>query len=49
MKNTENKPIVLITGSAGFIGTRTIEELISDYAVVGLDIEELDKPVKASV
>jgi dihydroflavonol-4-reductase len=49
MNEIENgKPLVLITGSAGFIGTRTIGELIGEYTVVGLDIERPEKEVAGS-
>jgi len=37
------KPVVLVTGSAGLIGTRTVEALSSDYAVVGMDLKRPDK------
>ena len=36
-RKTENKPIVLITGAAGNIGTSLAERLADDYSVVGLD------------
>src|SRR5688572_3420761 len=31
------KPVVLVTGSSGLIGTRIIERLSADYQCVGLD------------
>ena len=36
-RDTEEKPIVLITGAAGNIGTSLAEFLAGDYRVVGLD------------
>ncbi|MEX2026208.1 MAG: NAD-dependent epimerase/dehydratase family protein, partial [Pirellulaceae bacterium] len=33
------RPLVLVTGSAGLIGTRLIDALASKYRVVGLDIK----------
>ncbi|MFN7145459.1 MAG: NAD-dependent epimerase/dehydratase family protein, partial [Myxococcota bacterium] len=32
------RPVVLVTGSAGLIGTRTVEVLSPDYRVIGLDV-----------
>jgi nucleoside-diphosphate-sugar epimerase len=34
-----HKPILLITGSAGLIGSRLVEEFASDYQVIGLDVK----------
>lgn len=34
----EERPIVAITGSAGFIGARLVDALVPDYRVVGLDV-----------
>jgi nucleoside-diphosphate-sugar epimerase len=33
------RPVVLVTGSSGLIGTRTVEALASDYKVVGMDVK----------
>src|SRR5687767_7177970 len=33
------KPLVLVTGSAGYIGTALVRALTSEYRVVGLDRE----------
>jgi len=33
------KPLVLITGSSGLIGSRLIETLVEDFRVVGLDVK----------
>ena len=33
------KPLVLITGSSGLIGSRLIEALVGDFRVVGLDLK----------
>jgi nucleoside-diphosphate-sugar epimerase len=35
-----DKPVVLVTGSTGLIGTRLTRSLVPDHTVVGLDIEE---------
>ncbi|MGE0822068.1 MAG: NAD-dependent epimerase/dehydratase family protein [Candidatus Binatia bacterium] len=37
---TKEKPLVLITGCSGLIGSRIIEDLSPDYRVIGLDIVE---------
>lgn len=34
------KPLVLITGSAGLIGTRLVAELVAHYRVIGLDMKQ---------
>lgn len=39
MNTTSKKPLILVTGSSGLIGTRLIETLVDDYRVVGLDVE----------
>ncbi|WP_437855917.1 NAD-dependent epimerase/dehydratase family protein [Sorangium sp. So ce363] len=31
------KPVVLVTGSSGLIGSKIVEALASDYAVLGMD------------
>jgi nucleoside-diphosphate-sugar epimerase len=36
------RPLVLVTGSAGLIGSRVCQRLARDYLVVGLDIKEPD-------
>ncbi len=33
------KPVVLVTGSTGLIGTKVVEAFASDYKVVGLDVK----------
>lgn len=38
--NSRNKPLLLITGSTGLIGSRLIDTFIDDYTIVGLDINE---------
>ena len=40
----DDRPVVLITGSAGFIGSRLVEDLHSDFRVVGLDKRLPDLP-----
>jgi nucleoside-diphosphate-sugar epimerase len=42
---SEWKPVVLVTGSAGLIGARTVEALSSDYRVVGMDVKRPDKSI----
>lgn len=45
MTTTANdKPLVLITGSTGLIGTRVIRELADDFTLVGLDVKEPSGP-----
>ena len=38
--NDEKRPLVLVTGASGLIGTRAARALIQDHRVVGLDIAE---------
>jgi len=35
-----DKPLILVTGSTGLIGTRLVHALAKDYRIVGLDIKE---------
>jgi nucleoside-diphosphate-sugar epimerase len=35
----DSKPVIIVTGSSGLIGTRIIQRLASDYRIVGLDKE----------
>lgn len=44
---SDGKPIVLVTGSAGLIGSRTVEALSSDYVVVGMDVKRPGKDAAA--
>jgi nucleoside-diphosphate-sugar epimerase len=37
--SSENKPIVLITGITGLIGTKLADAFASQYTVVGLDVK----------
>jgi nucleoside-diphosphate-sugar epimerase len=37
MGNETQKPVVLITGSSGLIGSKLVEAFPSDYAVIGMD------------
>jgi len=37
------KPVVLVTGSTGLIGTKVVEALAANYRVVGLDVERPKK------
>src|SRR5215207_2251680 len=32
------RPIMIVTGSAGLIGTKLVEALAADYRVIGLDL-----------
>lgn len=38
-EHVQERPVVIVTGSTGLIGTRVVENLADDYRVVGLDIE----------
>jgi len=40
MESQAQEPLVLVTGSAGLIGSRVCQRLARDYRVVGLDIKE---------
>ena len=42
--NSRDKPLVLVTGSSGLIGTRLLKVLRADYRVVGLDIQRPEEP-----
>lgn len=39
------KPLILITGSSGLLGTALTEAFTKDYRVIGLDIKKPDKPI----
>ena len=39
MSNESGKPIILVTGSTGLIGTRLLKALSSKFEVVGLDVK----------
>jgi len=41
--SSENKPIVLITGITGLIGTKLAEAFVSQYTVVGLDVKRSEQ------
>jgi nucleoside-diphosphate-sugar epimerase len=43
--DTQDKPIVLVTGAAGDVGSALIEALAPDYRVVGLDREGLQASI----
>jgi nucleoside-diphosphate-sugar epimerase len=40
------KAIVIVTGSAGLIGSKVVEAISANYRVVGLDVEPLQEEVK---
>jgi nucleoside-diphosphate-sugar epimerase len=44
-----SKPLVIVTGSTGFIGSRTIEALVPDHTVVGLDVKEPEELISGSI
>jgi len=39
-ENTANKPLVLVTGAAGKIGTAVVRAIEKDYRVVGMDVSK---------
>ncbi|MBW3599167.1 MAG: NAD-dependent epimerase/dehydratase family protein, partial [Planctomycetes bacterium] len=43
MASGERKPVVLMTGSSGLIGTRVAQALEERYQVVGLDVKPPDE------
>ena len=45
METTPEKPVILVTGSTGLIGSRTLAALSSEYSVVGLDVKRPDKAI----
>ncbi len=40
---TDQQPIVLVTGSAGYLGSALIRRLVADHRVVGFDVERPDE------
>lgn len=40
MKTNAPKPVILVTGSTGLIGTRVVKTLSSEFEVVGLDLKQ---------
>tara|TARA_R110002049_G_scaffold72267_2_gene186440 strand:+ start:1240 stop:3792 length:2553 start_codon:yes stop_codon:yes gene_type:complete len=44
MSNSTEKPLVIVTGSSGYIGSAVIEALASDYQLVGFDREAAPHP-----
>ncbi|MDX1694033.1 MAG: vitamin K epoxide reductase family protein [Ketobacteraceae bacterium] len=49
MAKSKDKPLVLITGSAGKLGTSLTSALKNDYTVVGLDVEGTDCDIEFDV
>jgi nucleoside-diphosphate-sugar epimerase len=45
MRGKPVMPMILVTGSAGLIGKRTLEALSSNYSVVGMDVKRPEKTV----
>src|SRR5687768_4624790 len=43
METTSTKPVILVTGSAGLIGTRVVKALAPNFQVAGLDLKRPDK------
>jgi nucleoside-diphosphate-sugar epimerase len=43
MEAKSEKPVILVTGSAGLIGSRVVEVFSSNYEVVGLDVKRPEK------
>jgi len=41
--NSNAKPIILVTGSSGLIGTKCVEALANGYMVVGIDLKRPEK------
>ncbi len=48
MESKSAKPIILVTGSTGLIGTRVLKAFSSDFKVVGLDLKRPETPVPAT-
>lgn len=48
MSASTDKPLLLITGSSGLLGTAVQERLIDKFRIVGLDIEEPDQKPEAA-
>lgn len=42
--NMQEKPVVIVTGANGFIGSAVIRELAADYRIVGFDQEDPTDP-----
>jgi nucleoside-diphosphate-sugar epimerase len=48
MEAKSEKPLVLVTGSAGLIGTSVVEAFASDFVVIGMDVKRPEKSVAGS-
>src|SRR5919106_6186450 len=48
MERKSERPIILVTGSAGLIGTRVLKAFVPDFEVVGLDVKRPEHAVEGS-
>jgi nucleoside-diphosphate-sugar epimerase len=48
MESKSERPIILVTGSAGLIGTRIVKAFLSNFEVVGLDLKRPEKIVSGT-
>ena len=48
MESKSERPIILVTGSAGLIGTRVVKAFSSNFKVVGLDLKRPEKIVSGT-
>ncbi|HUE82006.1 MAG TPA: NAD(P)-dependent oxidoreductase [Pyrinomonadaceae bacterium] len=48
MEAKSEKPLILVTGSAGLIGTSVVEAFASDFVVIGMDLQHPEKSVAGS-
>jgi nucleoside-diphosphate-sugar epimerase len=39
MEVKSEKPLILVTGSSGLIGTSVVEAFASDFVVIGMDVK----------
>ena len=49
MKNkSEGRPVILVTGSAGLIGTRVVKAFSSSFSVVGMDLKPPEREISGT-